>query len=132
MNPHQILKKLLSHLLIILILFYKESQRTNGYNVEVSYLNRDFFSVGKSIKSNYSIIGIRINFKGKYERYIYNYFVPTTMFTVTSWFSYLLPPNSYPARTSLLVTTFLCQTGIFTSAIKDTPSSDNGFQHFPL
>ena len=52
------------------------------------------------------------------------------MFTVTSWFSYLLPPNSYPARTSLLVTTFLCQIGIFTSAIKDTPSSDNGLKLF--
>ena len=35
-----------------------------------------------------------------------------SMFTVTSWFSFLLPPNSYPARTSLLVTFFLCQVNI--------------------
>ena len=35
--------------------------------------------------------------------------MPTSMFTLTSWFSFLLPPTSYPARTSLLVTIFLCQ-----------------------
>ena len=35
------------------------------------------------------------------------------MFTATSWVSFLLPPTSYPARTSLLVTVFLCQIGIF-------------------
>ena len=35
--------------------------------------------------------------------------MPTSMFTLTSWFSFILPPTSYPARTSLLVTIFLCQ-----------------------
>ena len=60
------------------------------------------------------------------SKHIYVYFIPTSMFTVTSWVSFLLPPTSYPARTSLLVTVFLCQVGIFTSAIKDTPSSDEG------
>ena len=107
-------------------LFYNESQRTNGYDVKVSYLEKGYVYTGKSVKDNYSIVGIRIDFKGKYKKYVYNYFVPTTMFTITSWFSYLLPPTSYPARTSLLVTIFLCQIGIFTSTIKNTPSSDDG------
>ena len=54
------------------------------------------------------------------------------MFTVTSWVSYLLPPTSYPARTSLLVTVFLCQVGIFTAAIKDTPNWDEGMTSLEL
>ena len=73
------------------------------------------------------------------------------MFTLTSWFSFLLPPTSYPARTSLLVTIFLCQVpaphslsileplyllswnyhilfqiGIFNAVIKDTPNENGG------
>ena len=43
--------------------------------------------------------------------------MPTSMFTLTSWFSFLLPPTSYPARTSLLVTIFLCQV-LFSRFIK--------------
>ena len=53
--------------------------------------------------------GSRINSLSRYRKYLFVYFIPTTMFTVTSWVSYLLPPTSYPARTSLLVTVFLCQ-----------------------
>ena len=60
------------------------------------------------------------------------YYLPTSMFTMTSWVSYLLPPTSYPARTSLLVTVFLCQVGIFTAAIKDTPNYDFGMTSLEL
>ena len=110
--------------------FYKkaESRRTQGYDVKVKYLADNTVAIGEFIPGNFSIVGIRIDFEGRSKQYLFNYFVPTTMFTVTSWFSYLLPPTSYPARTSLLVTIFLCQIGIFTSAIKETPSSDNGKQ----
>ena len=62
----------------------------------------------------------------RYSKYIFIYFVPTTMFTFTSWVSFLIPPTSYPARTTLLVTVFLCQIGIFTTAIQDTPQFDGG------
>ena len=75
------------------------------------------------------------------------YYVPTSMFTLTSWVSFLLPPTSYPARTSLLVTVFLCQVGttaqsiavqcyftcftllqigIFNGVILNTPNQDGG------
>merc|ERR1712012_456332 len=45
---------------------------------------------------------------------------------ITSWVSFLLPATSYPARTSLLVTVFLCQIGIFNSVIQETPNQDGG------
>ena len=57
---------------------------------------------------------------------IYIYYIPTTMFTLTSWVSFLLPTTSYPARTTLLVTVFLCQIGVFNAVIKDTPTKDGG------
>ena len=76
----------------------------------------------------YSVVGIKIDLVSRYRKYLFVYFIPTTMFTLTSWVSYLLPPTSYPARTSLLVTVFLCQVGIFTAAIKDTPNFDGGLR----
>ena len=42
------------------------------------------------------------------------------------WFSFLLPPTSYPARTSLLVTLFLCQIGLFNAVVQDTPNENGG------
>ena len=89
-----------------------EPSKIRGYSVNVTYLKGED-SVIKSWSSNsyYSTAGIKIDMVSKYRKYIYVYFIPTTMFTVTSWVSYLLPPTSYPARTSLLVTVFLCQVG---------------------
>ena len=31
-------------------------------------------------------------------QYIFLYFIPTTLFTFTSWVSYIIPPTVYPAR----------------------------------
>ena len=104
--------------------------KIRGYTLTVDYLKGDD-TLGPSYSTkgvSFSVVGLKIDLVSKYKQYIYNYFVPTTMFTMTSWVSYLLPPTSYPARTSLLVTVFLCQVGIFTAAIKDTPNYDGGLQ----
>ena len=92
----------------------------------------------------FSTTGLEIHLVSRSSKYIYIYFVPTTMFTLTSWVSFLIPPTSYPARqntphqdiivhpnantgrTTLLVTVFLCQIGIFTTAIQDTPQFYGG------
>ena len=104
--------------------------KIRGYSITVDYLSgNDTFGPSYSNDAErFSVVGLKIELVGKYKQYIYNYFVPTTMFTLTSWVSYLLPPTSYPARTSLLVTVFLCQVGIFTAAIKDTPNYDGGLK----
>ena len=91
-----------------------------------SFLGTDVSEKSWSSDNYFSIVGVSIELVSKYRKYVFVYFIPTTMFTFTSWVSYLLPATSYPARTSLLVTVFLCQVGIFTAAIKDTPNSDNG------
>ena len=102
--------------------------KIRGYYITVDYLKgNDTFGPSYSEDSDrFSVVTLKIDLVSKYTQYVYNYFVPSTMFTLTSWVSYLLPPTSYPARTSLLVTVFLCQVGIFTAAIKDTPNYDEG------
>ena len=100
---------------------------TRGYKVAVGYLTgKDTVELAWDKERWFSVVGLKIDLVSKYGKYILIYFIPTTMFTATSWVSHLLPPTSYPARTSLLVTTFLCQVGIFNSALQNTPNGDEG------
>ena len=107
------------------------SAKIQGYDFTVSYLTgKDKVAPAWNGHEWFSVMGLKIELISRSGKYIFLYFIPTTMFTMTSWVSYLLPSTSYPARTSLLVTVFLCQVGIFTSAIKDTPNHDEGTHFF--
>ena len=99
-----------------------------GYYVNTRYLEeKETIALSWDNENEwFSVVGLRINMVSRYWKYLFIYFMPTTMFTMTSWVSHLLPPTSYPARTSLLVTVFLCQVGVFTAAINHTPNSDGG------
>ena len=106
-------------------------EKVREYEVTVEYLEgNDTFSLDGGLSfsnsSVYSVVGLKITFSNLYWKFIWVNYLPTSMFTVTSWVSFLLPPTSYPSRTSLLVTLFLCQIGIFNAVIKDTPNEDGG------
>ena len=103
-------------------------QPVRRYTVDVEYLNGNETIVASRDGADdfYSIVGLNIYLVSTYMKYVYIFFIPTSMFTFTSWVSFLLLLTSYPARTSLLVTVFLCQIGVFTAAINDTPDYDKG------
>ena len=108
-----------------------DSNKVRDYRVNVSYISGEE-TKKKSWFSNdivYSIAGLKIELVSKYEKYILIYYLPSTIFTLTSWVSFLLPPTCYPARTTLLVTVFLCQIGVFNAVIKDTPNKDGGSKY---
>ena len=95
----------------------------------------DTFQIGDMLKSDgtgYSVVGLQMKLTNLHSKYMWVYYLPTSMFTVTSWVSFLLPPTSYPSRTSLLVTVFLCQIGLFNAVIRDTPNQDGGTKTFSL
>ena len=98
--------------------------------MSVKYLEgNDTFQIGDMLKSDgtgYSVVGLQMKLTNLHSKYMWVYYLPTSMFTVTSWVSFLLPPTSYPSRTSLLVTVFLCQIGLFNAVIRDTPNQDGG------
>ena len=113
-------------------------EKVREYEVKVEYLEgNDTINIDGSLSfgdssSMYSVVGLKITFLNVYWKYIWVYYLPTSMFTVTSWVSFLLPPTSYPSRTSLLVTVFLCQIGIFNAVIKDTPNQDGGTESISI
>jgi len=104
---------------------FLDPRKIQHYNVTLRYiedLEESWDTKGKF----YSTAGIRLVLKHQPMKSLLVYFLPTSMFTITSWFSFLLPPTSYPARTSLLVTIFLCQIGIFNAVVEDTPNENGG------
>ena len=82
------------------------SIKIQGYAFSVDY--EETTAEAWSKQGYYSVVGMKIELVSLHRKYIFLYFVPTTMFTLTSWVSHLLPPASYPARTSLLVTKVIC------------------------
>jgi hypothetical protein len=101
--------------------------KIRDYKVNVSYLGGNQTKINTWAKGVYfSVTGLQIELESIYDKYIYIYYIPTTMFTLTSWVSFMLPPTCYPARTTLLVTVFLCQIGVFNAVIRDTPNKDGG------
>ena len=88
-------------------------EKVKDYDVEVKYLDgNDTLQIGDMLKSDgagYSVVGLQITLTNLHSKYMWVYYLPISMFTITSWVSFLLPPTSYPSRTSLLVTVFLCQ-----------------------
>ena len=105
-----------------------ETKKIRNYSIKLRY----FTEVESVVPSwdeqgvNESNAGFKITLATKPEKYLLVYHLPASMFTLTSWFSFLLPPTAYPARTGLLVTVFLCQIGIFNAVIRNTPNANGG------
>jgi hypothetical protein len=57
--------------------------------------------------------------------YFYNYFIPSGLFVVVSWVSFVIPPDSVPGRIALLITTLLVLINIANSAFASSPAADS-------
>ena len=62
---------------------------------------------------NFSITGIEIVFARHRLKYLYVYYLPSGLFVVVSWASFLVPPEIIPGRMAMLITLFLVLTNIF-------------------
>ena len=58
------------------------------------------------------------------SRYLYIYYLPSGLFVVVSWVSFLIPPEVVPGRMALLVTLFLVLTNIFNSITNISPNTE--------
>ena len=46
-------------------------------------------------------------------KYVYVYYLPSGLFVITSWASFLIPPEVVPGRMAMLITLFLVLINIF-------------------
>ena len=71
----------------------------------------------------YSVIGFRMKLDRYRSKYILNYYVPTLVFVMASWSSFLVPPRIVPGRMALLITLLLVLINFFGTIIENQPPS---------
>lgn len=56
---------------------------------------------------NYSVTGFEMILKRRMSHYMITYYLPSSLFVVVSWTSFLIPSDDIQGRMALLVTLFL-------------------------
>ncbi len=74
-----------------------------------------------SFIGNYSVAGFELTLRRKVSHYIITYYLPSGMFVIVSWISFLVPPAVVPGRMTLLVTVFLVLVNIFNTITTNIP-----------
>jgi len=65
--------------------------------------------------------GFVFQLKRRWTRYIFIYYIPSSLCVITSWVSFLISPQVIPGRMSLLVTLFLSLTTLLVSTVSSSP-----------
>ena len=55
-------------------------------------------------------------------KYLIIYYLPSGLFVVVSWVSFLIPPDVVPGRMAMLITLFLVLTNIFNMITANSPN----------
>ena len=77
---------------------------------------------------NYSVAGFELTLSRKMMHYIVTCYLPSGMFVVVSWISFLVPPDIVPGRMALLVTVFLVLINIFNTITTNIPKADGMYR----
>jgi len=73
---------------------------------------------------NFSVAGFEMVLERHLSHYIITYYLPSGLFVVVSWISFMVPPDIIPGRMALLVTLFLVLVNIFNNITTNTPKAE--------
>lgn len=94
------------------------------YDITINRLrDSDRIFVGGAL-GNYSLAGFEMILRRHVSHYIINYYLPSGLFVVVSWISFLVPAEIIPGRMALLVTLFLVLVNIFNTVTTNTPKAE--------
>merc|ERR1719242_2081069 len=77
-----------------------------------------------ALTGNYSVAGFEMTLKRKVSHYIITCYLPSGMFVMVSWISFLIPPDVVPGRMTLLITIFLVLVNIFNTITTNIPKAE--------
>ena len=66
----------------------------------------------------YSTVGFRILLDRKSEKYLINFYLPSLIFVIVSWMSFLIPPDVIPGRMGLLIKLLLVLVNMFNTVVR--------------
>lgn len=96
----------------------------HDYDIKVTPLNEEERTYVWLDIGNFSLTGFKVQLTRNYMKYVFNYFLPSGLFVVVSWSSFLIPPENVPGRMTLLVTLFLVLINIFNNITTQSPNTE--------
>jgi hypothetical protein len=85
--------------------------KINVHNFDVALDNTTNY-LQNTKSASYSAIRFTLCLRRKLSYHIIQTFIPSALFTIVSWLSFLVPPESTPSRMALCVTTLLTLTAM--------------------
>merc|ERR1719273_2616676 len=94
------------------------------YDITINKLRSDDqIFIGGSL-GNYSLSGFEMILHRYVSHYLITYYLPSGLFVIVSWISFVVPPDVIPGRMALLVTLFLVLVNIFNTVTTNTPKAE--------
>jgi len=103
-------------------IYDQDRQRSLQHFLKIEDLPDCFHTV--NIPSGvYSACGFQVKLQRKQMQYVVQVYLPSAMFVIVSWVSFLVKPEVVPGRMAMLVTLFLVIINIFNSVREQAPIS---------
>jgi len=99
-----------------------ERQRSLQHFIQIERLPDDF-KVLELPSGIYAACGFQVRLQRKQMQFLVQVYLPSFMFVIVSWVSFLIKPEVVPGRMALLVTLFLVLINIFNSVRENAPIS---------
>ncbi|XP_071746375.1 acetylcholine-gated chloride channel subunit acc-3 isoform X2 [Lepeophtheirus salmonis] len=105
---------------------YAETSRAIvlDYDIQIKSLKMKDMIYHSGTLGNYSLAGFEMVLHRYVSHYIITYYLPSGLFVVVSWISFVVPPTVIPGRMALLITLFLVLVNIFNSVTTNTPKAE--------
>ena len=94
------------------------------YEIEINELSKEDSLLIFEGLGNFSLAGFELVLRRYVSTYIITYYLPSGLFVIVSWISFLIPMDVIPGRMALLVTLFLVLVNIFNNVTTNTPKAE--------
>ena len=94
------------------------------YAIEIKPLSQEDSILQFDGLGNFSLAGFELVLDRYVSTYIITYYLPSGLFVIVSWISFLIPMDVIPGRMALLVTLFLVLVNIFNNVTTNTPKAE--------
>ena len=94
------------------------------YAIEIKRLSQQDSILLFDGLGNFSLAGFELVLNRYVSTYIITYYLPSGLFVIVSWISFLIPMDVIPGRMALLVTLFLVLVNIFNNVTTNTPKAE--------
>merc|ERR1719350_836817 len=94
------------------------------YDISITTLAPEDSVLDYGALGNFSLSGFEMVLTRYVATYIIAYYLPSGLFVIVSWISFLIPMDVIPGRMALLVTLFLVLVNIFNTVTTNTPKAE--------